>query len=244
MSTAIVCVGTYNEIETLPRLAERVMAASTPDRQVELLVVDDNSPDGTGRWCAEQAEREPRFHVIHRPQKLGLGTAMITALRFAVQRPYDHVVTMDADLSHDVSALPALIDGLADADVVIGSRYVPGGEIRNWPLRRRILSGTANVVARALLGLKARDCSSGYRAYRGEALRRIDLDALRGTGYVFYEEILAHLQWAGNRIAEVPITFVDREHGQSKIGWREISTSACTLGVIACRDRRRFPRHA
>ena len=241
MNRAIVCVGTYNEIETLPQLVAQLWALRASQLELELVVVDDQSPDGTGQWCDAFARDDPRLHVIHRPGKLGLGTAMIAALRFALAGPYDTIVTMDADLSHDPGALPTLVAKLSEADVVIGSRYIPGGEIPNWPIHRRVLSRLANGCARTLLGLTARDCSSGYRAYRAEALRQVDWDSLRASGYVFYEEILAHLQWTGLRIAEVPICFVDRQHGQSKIGLREIASSAWTLGVIAARDRRRFP---
>ena len=219
----LVAIATYNEIENLPRLVEEVLR-HVP--QGNVLVVDDNSPDGTGRWCAERAAREPRLHVIHRPGKLGLGTAVVEAIHYAAQHDYELLVTMDADFSHSPAAIPELIhcvegDGSRPIDVAIGSRYVGGGRIQGWPWRRRWMSRMVNAYARFWLGLSPRDCSGGFRCYRLAALRLLDLSQMRSRGYSFLEELLWLLEQKGATIRETPIVFVDRRHGKSKIDLRE-----------------------
>ena len=199
-------------------------------------MVDDNSPDGTGRWCDEQAAADPRFHVLHRPGKLGLGTATMAAIRYAVDNQYDLLVTMDADFSHPPRYLPDLLrdmesEGNPPLDVQIGSRYVRGGGVEGWPWRRRVMSRLVNRFARVWLGLSPRDCSGAFRCYRVASLRRVDLAAIRSRGYSFFEELLWRLQQQGARFAETPIVFVDRRHGQSKINLRE----ACSaLWILFC----------
>lgn len=218
----LIAVATFNEIENLPRL---VVGIREQLPEADILVIDDNSPDGTGRWCDEQASTDARLHVIHRAGKLGLGTATIAGLRFAIDEDYDFVVTMDADLSHDPSYLPQLVetakDPAAPADLVIGSRYVAGGGIEGWPLGRRVMSRCINWYARWMLGLRVRDCSGAYRCFRVDFLRGIDWSVIRSSGYSLLEEMLWLLQRRGARIREVPITFVDRTHGRSKISYRE-----------------------
>jgi dolichol-phosphate mannosyltransferase len=218
----LVTVATYNEIENLPRLVEQVFASAP---QVELLVIDDNSPDGTGRWCEEQHAADPRVHCLHRPGKLGLGTATIAGMKYGIEHGYDQVLNMDADFSHDPRHLPAMLEamnnGQGPVDVVIGSRYVPGGKIEGWPLKRHLMSRLVNLYARWMLGLKSRDCSGAFRCYRTEVLSKVDFETICSRGYSFQEEILWRLKRLGARFAETPITFVDRQHGSSKINNKE-----------------------
>jgi dolichol-phosphate mannosyltransferase len=219
----LVSVATYNEMENLPRLVEEIFRCAP---QVDVLVVDDNSPDGTGRWCDERGGDEPRLRCLHRAGKLGLGTAIVEGMRYAVDRGYDYLVTMDADFSHHPRYLPALIAGMdppqgRPVDVMIGSRYVRGGGIEGWPWRRHFMSRSVNFYARWLLGLKTRDCSGAFRCYRVDLLRRLDYASIRSRGYSFMEEILWHLKRLGAKFGETPIVFADRELGASKINSRE-----------------------
>ncbi len=187
-------------------------------------MIDDNSPDGTGKWCDEKAKTEPRLKVLHRTGKLGLGTAILgRKCGYAIDQGYDWVLNMDADFSHHPRHLPALlacrngpIDG-RQIDVMVGSRYIPGGRIEGWGLKRHFMSRSVNTAARWLLGLKVHDCSGSYRCYRTEKLAHLDFAAVRSRGYSFQEEILLHLAQVGAVTQETPITFVDRQHGQSKI---------------------------
>ena len=214
----LITIATYNEIENLPPLVEAIFAVAP---QVELLVIDDNSPDGTGRWCDEQATKDARIHCLHRPGKLGLGTATIAGMRYAIEHGYNLLLNMDADFSHHPRYIPALLAGMEQADVTIGSRYVAGGGVKDWPLARKLMSWGVNTYARLLLGLSPRDCSGAFRCFRVELLKKIDFDSIRSRGYSFQEEILWHLKRAGARFAETPILFADRERGQSKINSRE-----------------------
>lgn len=218
----LVVVATYNEIENLPRLVDEIFEAAP---NVEILVIDDNSPDGTGDWCEGRMVDDERFHSIHRAGKLGLGTATIEGFRFAIQHGYDLVLTMDADFSHPPRYIPAVIAGAgredSPADVMIGSRYVKGGGIEGWPWKRRWMSRWVNRFARLMLGLRVRDCSGAFRCYRTEVLRQLDFDTIRSRGYSYLEEILWRLKKVGANFEETPFTFVDRQHGQTKINTRE-----------------------
>jgi len=235
----LVAIATYNEIENVPPLVDAVLQHA-PD--VDILIIDDNSPDGTGRWCEKQRQAEPRLRCLHRERKLGLGTALVGGFRYALEHGYGRVITMDGDFSHDPAYLPDLIaamnppDGPA-ADVVIGSRYVAGGGIQGWPLHRKLMSSVLNRYARLLLGLKSRDCSGGFRCYRCEPLQQIDFDRLRSHGYSFLEEILWELERRGARIAETPIQFVDRKHGASKINLSEAFSALWLIFRLGCRSR-------
>ncbi|MEM6799486.1 MAG: polyprenol monophosphomannose synthase [Planctomycetota bacterium] len=217
--TTLVAVATYNEIENLPALVEAIQQALPG---ADVLVVDDNSPDGTGRWCDERAERDPRLRVIHREGKLGLGSATIAAFNWGLDRGYELIATMDADWSHDPAVLPALVALSESCDVAIGSRYCPGGEIAGWPASRRVASAVMNRLTRLLLRVPARDASGAFRVYRAEALRRIDLSQITESGYAYLEEILWRLHHAGATIGEAPITFRDRRAGDSKVSSKEI----------------------
>lgn len=228
----LVAIATYNEIENLPALVDKVLTVM-PD--CDLLVVDDNSPDGTGRWCESQSQTNPRLHTIIRPAKLGLGTAVVQAMQFAIDRRYDLLLTMDADHSHDPSEIDRLVSSVADADVAIGSRYVTGGQITNWPWYRRCASRMANLFARQILGVKIHDCSGGFRCYRVAKLRELDLEAISSTGYSFYEEIVWRLQLAGAKFIEVPITFTDRQAGKSKAGIGQVIAAMGNLLTLRLR---------
>jgi dolichol-phosphate mannosyltransferase len=222
---ALVIVPTYNECENLPELAGRLMAFPN----VSLLVVDDNSPDGTGAVADALARDYPgRIEVMHRTANRGLGRSYIDGIVAMLGRPVDVICQMDADLSHDPRHLPALIAAAAQADVVIGSRYVPGGAIVNWPRRRLLLSRFANSYIRLVTRLSARDCTSGYRCWRREALARIPVAQFTSDGYSFLVEMLFAAAAARLRFAEVPITFVERRLGESKLTHAVLVESALT----------------
>ncbi|MBW3658881.1 MAG: polyprenol monophosphomannose synthase [Actinobacteria bacterium] len=213
-SRVLVVVPTYNERETLPEVIARTLAAPV---DVDLLIVDDGSPDGTGELADEAAARDERISVLHRPGKGGLGAAYRAGLGWGLERGYDVLVEMDADLSHDPGQLPALVAATERSDLVIGSRYVPGGHIENWPRRRLALSAGGNRYVRMVTGMPVRDATSGYRAYRAPVLEAIGLADLRSDGYSFQLET-ALLTWReGFLVEEVPITFVERRAGASKI---------------------------
>lgn len=210
----LVVVPTYNERETLPRVVSGVLGTGVP---ADVLVVDDASPDGTGRLADQLAAEHERVHVLHRTRKTGLGPAYRAGLGWGLERGYGILVEMDADLSHDPAHLPALVGALDGADLVIGSRYVPGGAVRNWPWHRRMLSSWGNRYVQLVTGLPVRDATSGYRAFRRELLEVLGLPDLRSDGYAFQLETALQTWWAGFRIVEVPIVFTERRHGASKI---------------------------
>lgn len=224
---ALVVVPTYDEWENLSRTVRGILAqaeavAARAGCALEVLVVDDASPDGTGRLAERLAEEDARVAVLHRPGKEGLGRAYEAGFRWALARDYAWVLEMDADGSHAPDALPALLTAAASADLVLGSRYVPGGGIRNWGLRRRLLSRGGSLYARLALGLEARDPTGGYRVYRRDLLERLVPDELCVGGYAFQVELVWRAQRAGAVIREVPIVFQDRRVGRSKLGWRDV----------------------
>jgi dolichol-phosphate mannosyltransferase len=220
---ALVILPTYNEAEHVLPLSREIFAAAPG---VEVVVVDDASPDGTGALVAQEALREPRLHLLPRPAKLGLGTAYLAGFRFGIERGFDALVTMDCDHSHRPRHLPALLDALRHCDMVIGSRYVPGGGIANWPWHRRALSRFANFYARALLRLPVRDCTSGFRGYTRAVIEGVGAFDIRSSGYSFLEEMTWRVHRCGYRIAEVPIVFEQRTAGVSKIDSWEIYRAA------------------
>lgn len=211
---ALVVIPTYNELATLERAVCGVLDA---DRRADVLVVDDGSPDGTGRLADELAERSARVTVRHRTGKGGLGSAYRAGFRDGLARGFDALVEMDADLSHPVSRVPALLDALDCADLAIGSRYVDGGRVEGWPLSRLLLSRGGNRYIRAWTGLPVRDATAGFRAYRRGVLEELDLSTITCEGYAFQLEMTLRAWQAGARIAEVPITFTEREEGASKM---------------------------
>jgi len=237
--TTLVTLATYNEIENLPRLVDEIFAHAPA---VDVLVIDDNSPDGTGAWCDQKAAVDPRVHCLHRAGKLGLGTATIAGMHYAIEHGYRYMLNMDADFSHHPRYLPALIagmdhaDGRPTVDVMIGSRYVAGGAIEGWPLKRHLMSRGVNTYARWLLGLRARDCSGAFRCYRTALLEKIDFATIRSRGYSFQEEILWLLKRQGARFGETPITFADREHGVSKIDAKEARSALRIILALGARN--------
>src|SRR5215469_17006800 len=222
----LVSLATYNERDNLaPLLAEIHKAAPSAD----LLVIDDNSPDGTGRLADELAASNPRLHVLHRPGKLGLGTAILTGMRYALEHDYDLFVNMDADFSHHPRYLPAILAGMDRHDVMIGSRYVPGGGSENWPLGRRLMSRGINTLVSRLMHIPARDCSGAYRCYRVAKLREAHLERVRSRGYSFQQEVLYRCRKAGCTIGETPIVFENRRAGKSKVNVGEAVRSLAMI---------------
>lgn len=213
MKTLII-VPTFNEAENLRPLLEAIFSfVPTTD----ILIVDDNSPDGTGELADSIAAEDSRVHVLHRPGKLGLGTAYIAGFKYTIAHGYDAAFEMDADFSHDPRYLPDFLKAIEHADLVIGSRYVHGGETPNWSLVRRFISGGGNIFARFMLGIPVHDCTAGYRCYRHEVLEHIDLDTIQSQGYAFQVELAYRVMQHGFRIAEIPIIFMDRRVGKSKM---------------------------
>jgi len=212
---ALVIIPTYNERENLPRIVPLVLEQ---DPRLEVLVVDDNSPDGTGDLAEALAAATNRVHVIHRQGKAGLGTAYVAGFRWALQAGYDYVFEMDADFSHDPRHLPTFLGAIGDADVVIGSRYLNRRvTVINWPMSRLMLSYFANVYARRVTGLKLWDSTGGYKCYRREVLAAVDLDQVRSNGYSFQIEMSFRAWRKGFRLKEITITFSDRSEGRSKM---------------------------
>jgi dolichol-phosphate mannosyltransferase len=205
---------TYNERQNLETIAGRVRAALP---EADLLVVDDSSPDGTGDIADKLAETDPQVQVMHRADKAGLGKAYVAGFSWALDRGYDVIVEMDADGSHQPEYLPGLVGALARADLAIGSRWTRGGQVVNWPKSREVLSRGANAYTRLMLGLGVRDATAGFRAYRASTLRKISLSQVQSAGYCFQIDLTLRVAEAGLTIVEIPITFVEREHGASKM---------------------------
>jgi dolichol-phosphate mannosyltransferase len=232
MPDALVIVPTYNERDSISEVARRLFAAAATG--VRLLVVDDGSPDGTGDLVREMGRADDRIDLLERGAKLGLGTAYVAGFKWALERGFDAVVEMDADLSHDPADVPRLLNALERADLAIGSRYVPGGGVGNWSRLRRMLSGAGNLYARMWLRFGVRDSTSGFRAYRTESLRKIDLAAVHSEGYSFQIEMAWRVHRSGGTIEEVPITFIERVAGHSKMSRRivfEALTSVAKWGI-------------
>ena len=223
---AVVVVPTFNERQNIDSLLEALLAL--PDR-VHVLVVDDGSPDGTGTVVDEWVRKEPRVGVIHRPRKMGLGTAYKAGFSRALSEGFEAVVEMDADFSHRPGYVPDLIAKAKDFDLVLGSRYIAGGGTSGWGLHRRLLSEGANLFARRVLGLKVRDCTAGFRCYTAEALRKIDFASVLAEGYSFQVEMLVRVLKSGGRVAEIPIVFEERRHGKSKISRTEVLRAIGTV---------------
>ena len=215
-------VPTYDEADNLAWLVGRILA-SVP--HADVLVVDDSSPDGTGAIADRMAAQEPRIQVLHRPTKEGLGKAYLAGFRWALARDYDVIGEIDADGSHQPEQLPSLLAALEDADLVIGSRWVPGGSVTNWSVARELLSRGGNLYTRLLLGIHVRDATAGYRLFRRTTLEKIDLDDVSSYGYVFQADLAFRTLRAGLRVVEVPIEFVERVRGDSKMT-RQVATES------------------
>jgi len=214
MQSAYVIIPTYNEQENLRCLIDQILAQHPALR---VLIVDDNSPDGTGKLADELSKSDERITVLHRPAKMGLGSAYRDGFRRAISLGADLLIEMDADFSHDPAVLPIFIEKSKEHDLIIGSRYLHGISVVNWPLRRLMLSYGANVYTRLITGLKIMDCTSGFKCFRRSLLERIDLDRVRSDGYSFQIEMNFHANQLGARITEVPIVFIDRRAGHSKM---------------------------
>jgi dolichol-phosphate mannosyltransferase len=210
----LVIIPTYNEAENIRLIVDR-LRGSVP--VADVLIADDNSPDGTGAIADEMAATDKQIQVLHRPGKHGLGTAYLAGFGWAAERAYDAVVEMDADGSHRPEELPLLLDALAEADLVIGSRWVKGGEVVNWPLHRLVLSRGANLYTRLALGMPVKDATGGYRAYRMTGLQKLDVDSVASQGYSFQVDLAWRAHRNGLRVVEVPIVFAERERGASKM---------------------------
>lgn len=223
-----VIVPTYNERDNIEIIASRVRSA-VPD--ADLLVVDDNSPDGTGEIADKLAGEDSHIHVLHRPGKAGLGAAYIAGFRWALEHGFAAVVEMDADGSHRPEELPRMLAALADADLVLGSRYVPGGTVLNWPKSREILSRGGNAYVQLMLGVKLKDATGGYRVFRATTLQCIGLDEVESQGYCFQVDLARRTLKAGLTVVEVPITFAERERGTSKMSRAIVAEAFWRVGL-------------
>ena len=230
----LVIIPTYNEAENLRHIVDRVRFAVP---EAEVLVADDNSPDGTGEIADELTAADSKINVMHREGKQGLGAAYMAGFAWARERGFDAVVEMDADGSHAPEELPQLLDALADADVVIGSRWVPGGKVLNWPVHRLLLSRGGNLYTRLALRMPIRDATGGYRAYRMTALDKMDVDTVSSQGYCFQVDLAWRAYRNGFRVVEVPITFAERERGKSKMSSSIVREALWRVTVWGTRAR-------
>jgi dolichol-phosphate mannosyltransferase len=231
----LVAIPTYNEAENLPVIVDRLRRAVP---SAEILVVDDNSPDGTGRIADGLAAADEQIHVLHRAGKQGLGAAYVAGFGWARERGFDAVVEMDADGSHAPEELPRLLEALRQADVVLGSRWVAGGTVENWPAHRLLLSRGGNLYSRLALGMPVRDATGGFRAYRMPALDKMDLGSVSSQGYCFQVDLAWRAHRLGLRLVEVPITFVERERGASKMSSAIVGEAMWRVAMWGVRQRR------
>lgn len=231
----VVCVPTYNEIDSLPVTVAGLRSA-VPD--VDILVIDDASPDGTGKWAEERASEDPAVHVLHRTGKEGIGPAYRAGFAWALARDYDVICEMDADGSHRPPDLPILLGAVAaGADLAIGSRWVPGGAVENWPPSRQLISRAGNIYTRLALGIETRDATAGYRAFRRSTLEAIPLDEVASSGYCFQIDMTWRVLRNGGPVVEVPITFVEREAGVSKMSRAIVVEALSRVTVWGARHR-------
>jgi dolichol-phosphate mannosyltransferase len=241
LGRVVMVIPTYDEADNLAWLIGRLRTAQPT---VDVLVVDDNSPDGTGALADELAAADPAVHVLHRPGKGGLGAAYLAGFAWALETGYDVIGEMDADGSHQPEQLHRLLEALLDADLVIGSRWIPGGSVVNWPLRREALSRGGNLYVRMLLGISIRDATAGFRVFRRSALEKIDLASVQSTGYVFQTDLVTRCLRAGLTVREVPIEFVERERGDSKMSGAVATESLRRITRWGLRERRDQLRRA
>jgi dolichol-phosphate mannosyltransferase len=227
-NTALVCMPTYNERENLPSLVDELLRTAP----VDILIIDDNSPDGTGAVADLIAEREPRVHVLHRAGKQGLGKAYIAAFKWALARPYRHIFEMDADFSHQPRYVPEFLRAIERYDLVLGSRYVDGGGTENWGAARRALSKSGALYARSILHLPVQDLTGGFKCFRREVLEAIDLESVSSTGYSFQIELTYRAFKQGFRIKEIPIVFYERNQGRSKMDARIVAEAVSKVWRI------------
>jgi dolichol-phosphate mannosyltransferase len=229
----LVSLATYNEAGNIAALIAEIHKVVP---HADILVIDDNSPDGTGRIASELAEKDARIHVLHRPGKLGLGTALLAAMKFAMAQDYDYLLNMDADFSHPPRYLPGILAGMSKYDVMIGSRYVRGGGTENWPLPRRAISQSVNMLVRFLFHMPVKDASGAFRCYRVSKLREVELNRIRSRGYSFQQEVLFRCHKAGCKLGEYPILFENRRAGASKVNRKEAVRSMSMILYIGLRN--------
>lgn len=242
LKEALIVIPTYNEAENIESLIRTIMALPS---SFHLLVVDDNSPDGTGAIADQLAQELPLVHVLHRPRKQGLGTAYIAGFRWALtQGNYEYILEMDCDFSHQPRYLPTFLEMIKDADLVIGSRYVPGGGTVNWGPLRKLISAGGNLFARAMLGLKTRDCTGGFRCYRREMIERIPWEEIAVHGYGFQIGAVYYVERLGGRVAEFPIVFEERRAGQSKMNTAIVTEAFSFVLRLALKKGRIGPSKA
>lgn len=234
LGRVVVVIPTYNEAGNIAWIVGRLRRARP---EVDVLVVDDNSPDGTGAIADDIAARDPQVHVLHRTAKDGLGAAYLAGFGWALDAGYDVVGEMDADGSHQPEQLHRLLDALRSADLVIGSRWVPGGSVVNWPRRREALSRSGNLYVRVLLGIDVRDATAGFRVFRRAALEKIDLASVRSTGYVFQTDLVTRCLRAGLIVREVPVEFIERVRGESKMSGQVALESLKRITLWGLRER-------
>jgi len=224
MKTLII-IPTYNELENLPRLLPEVLSK---DESIDVLIVDDNSPDGTAAFVESQMKNNNRIHLIKRQSKQGLGTAYIAGFKYALQNNFQIIFEMDADFSHDPKEIPRFLDEIKNSDVILGSRYINGVNVINWPLRRLLLSSFANLYTRVITGMPIHDATGGFKCFRREVLEAIDLDRVTSNGYAFQIEMTFKAWKKGFKVKEIPIIFVDRVKGKSKMS-KKIVREAVTM---------------
>ncbi len=221
----LIIIPTYNELENLPRLIPEVLSK---DENVNVLIVDDNSPDGTAAFVESQMKNNDRIHLIKRPSKQGLGTAYIAGFKYALQNNFQIIFEMDADFSHDPKEIPRFLDEIKNSDVILGSRYINGVNVINWPLRRLLLSSFANLYTRVITGMPIHDATGGFKCFKREVLEAINLDQVRSNGYAFQIEMTFKAWKKGFNVKEIPIIFVDRVKGKSKMS-KKIVREAVTM---------------
>jgi len=241
MPRLLFTICTYNEVENIRLLIPELRAVSS---DADILVIDDNSPDGTGDVVREFAAADSKVSLLHRPEKQGLGAAKVEAFRYAIAEGYDQLLNLDADFSHSPSHIPAILQCAEDADVVIGSRYVKGGGVVGWNLRRHLMSRCINLYARLLLGLKTKDNSGSFRCYSVSKLAEIDWDRTMAKGYAFEEEVLYRCHRVGCRFIETPITFADRRFGVTKINMKEAVVALWVIFRLGLQRLRGVPVRA
>lgn len=231
----VICIPTYNERDNVAKLVEEILR--TTSREVELMILDDDSPDGTGEIADVLAREEPRVRVVHRPKKAGLGRAYLDGFQRAIALGYDQIFEMDADFSHQPRYLSGLLAALADADVVVGSRYVGGGGVENWGVGRRALSRCGNIYARGILGIPQQDVTAGFVGFKRHVLEAIDLPSIRSEGYAFQIELKYRAYRLGFTLVEVPIVFLDRVVGSSKMSRRIVAEAIWRVAELRLRGR-------
>jgi dolichol-phosphate mannosyltransferase len=234
---SLVIVPTYNELDNIPKLIPSILSQ---DVNVHILIVDDNSPDGTGRFVEEQSSKNNRIYLLKREKKMGLGTAYIAGFKYALKNDYDYIFEMDADFSHDPNEIKKFLIAIKEFDLVLGSRYIHGVRVLNWPMRRLLLSFFASVYTRLITGLPVRDATGGYKCFRRKVLEAINLDHVKSNGYSFQIEMTFKAYAKGFKIKEIPIVFIDRVIGKSKMS-RKIVREAVTM-VWKLRIQKLFDR--